>query len=136
MSDFDRLIRNLSRAGGLAARARQGDKQAIDDLIGSLRAYVGEKADTFEGEAASTKAEQPGDSRRTGLDSTIADYLATKEAMAAIVDKHMQMAFAEIETLYGTTPTDVTLRIDAHRAVGDKYPSGKYAGSDVHLGGE
>lgn len=135
MSDFDKLIRNLSRAGGLAARARQGDKQAIDDLIGSLRAYVGEKADTYEKAASSRSAEQPDDSRRTGLDNTIADYLATKDAMAAIVDKHMQLAFAEIQTLYGTTPTDVTLSIDAQRS-DDKYPSGKYAGSAVHLGGE
>nr|WP_298374808.1 hypothetical protein [uncultured Halomonas sp.] len=136
MSDFDRLIRNLSRAGGLAARARQGDKQAIDDLIGSLRAYVGERASTFQGETASENAEQPGDPRQTDLDSTIADYLATKDAMAAIIDKHMLLAFAEIETLYGTTPTDVTLRIDTQRSAGSKYPSGKYAGSDVHLGGE
>nr|WP_299244901.1 hypothetical protein [uncultured Halomonas sp.] len=136
MSDFDRLIRNLSRAGGLAARARQGDKQAIDDLIDSLRAYVGEKASIFEGEtAASANAEQPGNSRRAGLDSTIADYLVTKDAMAAIVDKHMLLAFAEIETLYGTTPTGVTLRIDAQRS-DTKFPSGKYMGSDVHLGGE
>lgn len=138
MSDFDRLIRNLSRAGALAARARQGDKQVIDELIDSLRAYAGESATTYEGEAAASaqESEQPAEPQNAGLDKTIADYRATKDAMAAIIDKHMQAAFAEIETRYGTTPTDVTLDIAEHQPLDDNYPSGKCSGSDVRLGGE
>lgn len=139
MSDFDRLIKNLARAGSLAARARQGDRQVIDELIDSLRAYAGESATTYEGEAASAqkpdpeKAEQ---SQNADLDKTIADYRAIKDAMAGIVDKHMQAAFAEIETRFGTTPTDVTLEISELVTSGGRYPGGEYTGSEVRLGGE
>ncbi|MCG7600380.1 hypothetical protein MHM84_11315 [Halomonas sp. McH1-25] len=137
MSDFDRLIRNLSRAGALAARARQGDKQVIDELIDSLRAYAGADAETYEGEASTAQhAKQPGESPQAGVDKTIADYRATKEAMASIIDKHMLAALEEIEALYGTTPTDVTLHINQNQPLNEQYPRGTYAGSDVRLGGE
>lgn len=140
MSDFDRLIRNLARAGSLAARARQGDRQVIDELIDSLRAYAGESSATYEGKTASADQEpgpqHAGQPHGADLDRTIADYRAAKDAMAAIVDKHMQAAFAEIETRYGTTPTEVTLEISEHPPVDGRYPSGKYTGSEVRLGGE
>ncbi|MDW5376119.1 hypothetical protein R6258_04220 [Halomonas sp. HP20-15] len=138
MSDFDRLIKNLARAGALAARARQGDRQVIDELIDSLRAYVGKGSTTYQGETApgASEPEQPEEPRRSGLDRTIADYRAAKEAMAAIVDRHMQAAFAEIETAYGTTPTEVTLEVAEHLNPGSRYPNGKYTGSEVRLGGE
>ncbi|WP_136068272.1 hypothetical protein [Modicisalibacter radicis] len=143
MSDFDRLIRNLARAGSLAARARQGDRQVIDELIDSLRAYAGESATTYEGEAASAQEpgpqpepERPERTQDAGLDKTIADYRATREAMAKIIDTHMQAAFAEIAARYGATPTDVTLEISEHQPANGRYPSGRYAGSEVRLGGE
>lgn len=138
MSDFDRLIKNLARAGALASRARQGDKKVIDELIDSLRAYAGESANTYDGEAAysSKGPEQSEEPQSASVDKTIADYRATKDAMAAIIDKHMQAAFIEIEAEYGTTPTDVTLRITEHQAKGDKYKSGQYAGSNVRIAGE
>ncbi|MEC9481941.1 MAG: hypothetical protein UMU75_01275 [Halomonas sp.] len=139
MSDFDRLIRNLARAGTLAARARQGDRQVIDELIDSLQKYAETSAETYEGEA--THAQEPeherpeAAARTTGIDRTIAEYRATKEAMAEIVDRHMRAAFAEIEARYGTTPTDVTLDI-TEQPPGDTYPKGRYLGSKVRLGGE
>ncbi|SFH22352.1 hypothetical protein [Modicisalibacter xianhensis] len=139
MSDFDRLIRNLARAGALAARARQGDKQVIDELIDSLQAYVGASAETYEGEASTRQEQepaQPEERPNAGIDKTIDGYRATKEAMAAIIDKHMLAAFEEIESLYGATPTDVTLRIDAQQPLESNYPNGRYAGSDVRLGGD
>ncbi len=96
MSDFDRLIKNLARAGSLAARARQGDRQVIDELIDSLRAYAGESSTTYDGETAADEPGRSGEPHPHGLDETIAAYRISKDAMAAIVDKHMQAAFAEI----------------------------------------
>lgn len=136
MSDFDRLIKNLARAGSLAARARQGDRQVIDELIDSLRAYAGESSTTYDGETAADEPGRSGEPHPHGLDETIAAYRISKDAMAAIVDKHMQAAFVEIAAAYGTTPTDVTLKIIAHPSADGRYPSGKYSGSDVRLGGE
>jgi hypothetical protein len=138
MSDFDRLIKNLARAGELASRARQGDEKVIDELIDSLRAYTGESSNTYESEASSKGPNRPEEAQPhpAGIDKTIVEYQATKDAMAAIINKHMRAAFEEIRTEYGTTPTDVTLCIDQQQAEETKYPSGDYAGSRVRLGGE
>ena len=68
--------------------------------------------------------------------TAINQYRATKEAMQAIIDRHMSEAFAEIGGEFGATPVAVELDIRQVQTMSEKYPSGAYAGCAVGLGGE
>jgi len=67
---------------------------------------------------------------------TITEYRDTKQAMQAIIDRHMQTAFDEIKREFGDTPTSVYVTIVEQQDVSQQYPSGVYAGCEVRLGGE
>ncbi|GAB2786723.1 hypothetical protein GCM10027040_10990 [Halomonas shantousis] len=130
MSDFDNLARKLARArakyGPLADRIIKGESKALDELVEALQAY----ADADDAGQAADEKPSP------NLDQTIAQYRDTKAAMEAIIDRHMTTAFKEIEQAFGDTPTRVDLNVTERQTMDDKYPSGKYAGSRVRLGGE
>ncbi|PKM01092.1 MAG: hypothetical protein CVV19_00795 [Gammaproteobacteria bacterium HGW-Gammaproteobacteria-9] len=67
---------------------------------------------------------------------TISEYRDTKQAMQAIIDRHMQAAFAEIKQEFGDTPTSVYVNIVEQQDMSQAYPSGVYNGCEVRLGGE
>lgn len=69
------------------------------------------------------------------IDTTIDQYRQTKEAMQAIIDRHMSEAFAEIKQEFGAAPTSVDIHVMDEFRIGDKYPEGHYAGCVVELGG-
>ena len=70
------------------------------------------------------------------ISKTISEYRDTKEAMQAIIDRHMLAAFAEIKAEFGDTPTDVSLNIIAHKTMEQRFPTGAYVSCEVRLGGE
>lgn len=70
------------------------------------------------------------------IDSTIDEYRATKERMQAIIDRHMSAAYDEIRQEFGTAPVSVWVDVREMQTMGDRYPSGAYAGCSVTLGGE
>ncbi|WP_313240371.1 hypothetical protein [Stutzerimonas kunmingensis] len=67
---------------------------------------------------------------------TITEYRDTKQAMQAIIDRHMQAAFEEIKREFGDTPTGVDIRTLESQELSKQYPAGIYAGCSVELGGE
>lgn len=70
------------------------------------------------------------------IEKTIDQYRDTKNAIESIIDRHMAAAFDEIRKEFGDTPTGVSLNIDTHQTMSEKYPHGIYAGCRVDLGGE
>ncbi|MDH1234478.1 hypothetical protein [Stutzerimonas stutzeri] len=70
------------------------------------------------------------------IDKTIEQYRGTKQAMQAIIDRHMQAAFAEIKQEFGDTPTTVYVNTVEQQDMRQQYPSGVYVGCEVRLGGE
>jgi hypothetical protein len=70
------------------------------------------------------------------IDKTIEQYRGTKQAMQAIIDRHMQAAFAEIKQEFGDTPTSVDLIVESVQQISERYPHGVYCSSEVGLGGE
>lgn len=70
------------------------------------------------------------------ISKTITDYRDTKQAMQAIIDRHMQAAFDEIKREFGDTPTSVYVTIVEQQDMGQQYPSGVYDCCEVRLGGE
>jgi hypothetical protein len=75
-------------------------------------------------------------SKGATLAKTISEYRGTKQAMQAIIDRHMQAAFAEIKQEFGDTPTTVYVNTVEKQDMGQPYPSGVYVGCEVRLGGE
>lgn len=67
---------------------------------------------------------------------TITEYRDTKQAMRAIIDRHMRAAFAEIKQEFGDTPTSVYVSTVEQQDISQQYPSGVYVGCEVRLGGE
>lgn len=67
---------------------------------------------------------------------TITEYRDTKQAMQAIINRHMQAAFDEIKREFGDTPTSVYVNTIEQQDITQQYPSGVYAGCEVRLGGE
>ena len=67
---------------------------------------------------------------------TITEYRDTKQAMQAIIDRHMRDAFAEIEAEFGDTPTSVYVNTVEQQDISQQYPTGIYVGCEVRLGGE
>ncbi len=67
---------------------------------------------------------------------TITDYRDTKQAMQAIIDRHMHAAFEEIKREFGDTPTGVDIRTLESQELSKQCPAGIYAGCSVELGGE
>ena len=67
---------------------------------------------------------------------TITEYRDTKQAMQAIINRHMQVAFDEIKREFGDTPTSVYVNTVEQQDITQQYPSGVYAGCEVRLGGE
>lgn len=70
------------------------------------------------------------------IDKTIEQYRGTKQAMQAIIDRHMRAAFAEIKQEFGDTPTSVYVSTVEQQDITQQYPSGIYVGCEVRLGGE
>ncbi|MFG3398660.1 hypothetical protein [Streptomyces parvus] len=67
---------------------------------------------------------------------TISEYRDTKQAMQAIINRHMQAAFAEIKQEFGDAPTSVSINMLAQQDMSQQYPTGIYVGCEVSLGGE
>ena len=70
------------------------------------------------------------------IDKTIEQCRSTKQAMQAIIDSHMQAAFAEIKREFGDTPATVYINTVEQQDMNQAYPSGVYVGCEVSLGGE
>lgn len=70
------------------------------------------------------------------IEKTITDYRDIKEAMQAIINRHMQAAFAEIKAEFGDAPTRVYVSVQAHQNLEMRYPTGVYAGCEVELAGD
>ena len=67
---------------------------------------------------------------------TITEYRDTKQAMQAIIDRHMHAAFEEIKREFGDTPTSVYVNTVEQQDISQQYPTGVYVGCSVELGGE
>ncbi|MHB0775129.1 hypothetical protein [Halomonas sp. WWR20] len=144
MSDFDNLAKKLARAkakyDALADRAIKGDPKVFDEIVEALQAYTDSSIAQSDDAATSPGAEAPHEPARepprANLDKTLTEYRHTKDRIEAIVDRHMQAAFREIEQQFGATPTSVSLKVLERHEMQGRYPNGKYAGCRVSLGGE
>jgi len=70
------------------------------------------------------------------IEKTITDYRNTKEAMQAIINRHMQAAFDEIKAEFGDTPTGLYVDIREYQTPSMRYPIGVYQRCEVKLGGD
>lgn len=89
---------------------------------------------------SSREALQMVSSEKTGghmdIDKTIDEYRKAKDAMEAIINRHMNAAFGEIKQQFGTTPTYLSIDILPEQERGRKYPHGIYIGCNASLGGK
>lgn len=70
------------------------------------------------------------------ISKTLSEYRDTKEAMQAIIDRHMLAAFAEIKAEFGDTPTGLYVDIREYQTFSMRYPIGVYQCCEVKLGGD